>query len=134
MKSKFFFSNKKAIAEFVLDIWSYLVFIIALFLFFGLFYLESVKATERQLRGATEAPESFSGLLNYLRTPIEVEIDGAKRNMNMADLIVLSEIKHEEETERGKLALAKSHDILDATVGEEKWAVNVCYPKGREST
>lgn len=61
------------------------------------------------------------------------KIAGENREMTMADLIVLSEIKHEEESGRGKLALAKTQEILNPLFGETKWAINVCYPRGRPS-
>ena len=84
MANKKLFNNKKAITEFFLDIWSYLVFIVAIFFFMGLFRYETA-TDQRQLEGIKESTIASSTLISYLRTPIT--LDG--KNINIAELIRL---------------------------------------------
>ena len=79
------FQNKKALSEFILDIWSYIVFATAIFLFLALFKLQSVTAVQRELKGIADIPSSSSTLITYLRTPTIV--DG--KESNIAELIRL---------------------------------------------
>ncbi len=83
--SKRIFHNKKALSEFILDIWSYIIFATAIFFFLILFKLQSVTAVQRELRGIADIPTSSSTLISYLRTPVIV--DG--REINVAELISL---------------------------------------------
>ena len=79
------FHNKKAISEFILDIWSWLLFATALFFFFVVFKLQAASSVERQLKGIEDIPTSSSTLINFLRTPLVV--DG--KEINVAELIRL---------------------------------------------
>lgn len=104
---KKFYKNKKAISEFILDIWSYIVFIIALFFFFVVFKIEAISAIERQLSGIKDVPTSSIALNNYLRTPVTV--DG--KQINIAELIRLWHL----EPDKYKNILEKtSIDILNS--------------------
>ena len=127
------FYDRKGISEFVLDMFSYLVFIIAIFFFVFLFKFQSATAMQRQIADIKESSSASVTLINYLRTPIAVKIDGENQDLTMGQLISASAVQHKEETERGKLALQKTHEILDGTLGENKWAINVCYPDGRSA-
>ena len=73
MKNKNFFGNTRGLAEYALDIWSILVFIIVLFFFFVVFKIEAINAHDQQLIGAREIPTSSLTLVNYLRTPATVD-------------------------------------------------------------
>lgn len=79
------FHNKKALSEFILDIWSYIIFATAIFLFLMMFKLQSLTAVQRELRGIADIPTSSSILITYLRTPVIV--DG--KEINVAELISL---------------------------------------------
>ncbi len=131
MKTKILKSKKGSLTTILLDFWSYIAFVLIVLILYLLFTASSKKVVENKITGLEIKSKSHTTLLNFLKTPIEITIDGEERQMLMADLIVLSESKHEEELERGKLALEKSHEILDKTIGESKWAINVCYPRER---
>lgn len=105
--------NKKGLSEFVLDIFSYLVFIIAIFFFLLLFKLQSINATERDITEIREAPSSSTTILNYLRTPVNV--DG--NEINMAELIRLW---HLEPDKYINVLEASSVEILDRMEYEYK--------------
>ena len=77
--------NKKGIAEFLLDIWAYILFAVAIAVFLIIFKFQSVTSIENQLTSMSELPSSSSTLLNYLRTP--VNMDG--QTINVAELIML---------------------------------------------
>ncbi|MBI2658665.1 hypothetical protein HYX05_01000 [Candidatus Woesearchaeota archaeon] len=85
MNNSKFFHNKKALSEFILDIWSYLVFATVIFFFLVLFKIQAVNSVQRELKGITDIPTSSSNLVDYLRTP--VTIDGGE--INIAELIML---------------------------------------------
>ena len=112
---------------------SFLVYIgvvLIIILFYFIFKL-GVGDTTVKISGYSADMNAGYALLNYLRSPIEVTIDGTKHDVAMADLIALSKVKHKEESARGELGLAKSHEILDSIYGNSKWAVNVCYSDTR---
>lgn len=78
-------SNKKGIAEFLLDIWAYILFAVAIAVFLIIFKVVSTTSIENKLTSMTEFPTSSSTLISYLRTPVDV--DG--KTTNVADLIRL---------------------------------------------
>lgn len=79
------FNNKRALSEFILDLWSYLVFIVTIFLFFVVFYLYSLNVAERELKGIKDIPAYSAILINYLKTPVLV----GGNEFNTAELIRL---------------------------------------------
>lgn len=100
------FYNKKALSEFILDIWSYLVFATAIFFFLVLFKIQATNAVQRELKGITDIPSSSSSLINYLRTPITV----GGEEMSIAELIRLWQL----DPDKYRVALeANSIDILN---------------------
>jgi len=100
------FKNKKGISEFVLDMFSYLVFIIAIFFFIFLFKVQSATTNHREITQVSQVPSSSITLLNYLRTPVNVN----GKDTNIADLIRLWHY----EPEKYKLILEKtSVEILN---------------------
>ena len=85
MSNNKIFHNRKALSEYILDIWSYLVFATAIFFFLVLFKIQAVNSVQRELKGITDIPTSSSSLIDYLRTPVTV--DG--KEANIAELIML---------------------------------------------
>lgn len=77
--------NKRGIAEFLLDIWAYILFAVAIAIFLMIFKFQSINPVERQLTGMAGFPSSTFTLVGYLRTPVDV--DG--KSTNMAELIRL---------------------------------------------
>lgn len=100
------FHNRKALSEFILDIWSYIIFATTIFLFLMLFKLQSLTAVQRELRGIADISTSSSTLITYLRTPVVV--DG--KEINVAELIRLWQL----DTNKYKSTLeTTSTDILN---------------------
>ncbi len=79
------------ISEFVLTIWSWLLFAVAITFFFFVYKVQALNATERQIEGVSDIPASSSTLINYLRTPVIVEDE----EINMAELIRLWDLDNE---------------------------------------
>jgi|SRR3989338_5890557 len=101
------FHGKKALSEFILDIWSYLVFATALFFFFVVFKLQAASAVERQLKGITDIPISSSTLISYLRTPVIVD----EKETNIAEIIrlwTLEPDKYKEILEKNSIGILNS--------------------------
>lgn len=78
-------NNKRGAVEFLLDIWSYILFAVAIAVFLIIFKLVSTVSIENKLTGMAEFPTSSSTLLGYLRTPINV--DG--KTINLAEFLRL---------------------------------------------
>ena len=134
MKNYFSINSKKgAVTSVISDFWAYVAFVLVVIIFYGLFTFAAKNIKENKIIDLETNTKADLNLINYLRTPVEVVIDREKRQMIMADLIVLTELEPEGEN-RGKLALGKSHEILDSTLGENKWAINVCYQTAKSRT
>lgn len=79
------FKNKKGVVEFLLDIWAYILFAVAIAVFLVIFKFQSITQVRNELTGMASVPSSSSTLAGYLRTPID--IDGKKTDI--ANLIRL---------------------------------------------
>lgn len=85
------FKNKKGfVVEFLADIYVFILFMLLMLIFTLLFYF-GAKTVKAEIKGEYENLDGNTILLNYLRTP--VEIDG--KNINIAELILISEFDKE---------------------------------------
>ncbi len=83
--------NKKSQSEIILNVFALIVLFIVILIFWFLLAFEVAKpGIEKQVINAQENNEGNLILINYLRTPVEVEIDKKNKTINIADLIILS--------------------------------------------
>lgn len=78
-------NNKRGVVEFLLDIWAYILFAVAIAVFLIIFKLMSTVSIENKLISLAEFPTSSSTLLGYLRTPVSVD----SKMINMAEFLRL---------------------------------------------
>lgn len=85
------FKNKKGfVVEFLADLYVFIIFLLLMLIFTVLFYLagETVKT---EIKSEYENLDGNTILLNYLRTPVEINT----RTMNIAELILISSSSRE---------------------------------------
>ena len=90
MKNKIYNQKKGSFLGFSLsDFWSYIVFFLIIMLFFSIFNLQVKKVKNPKITGLENQMNLDTTLINYLKTPIEVNIDGNKVPITFSELIGL---------------------------------------------
>ena len=87
--------KKGAIAGVISDFWAYVIFVFIIIIFLVFFKMQSGKIIENKITGLGNKIDENTILLNYLRTPVEIDIDGKKQTVNIADLIRLWYLNHD---------------------------------------
>lgn len=70
------------------NFWSYVLFVFVVLVFFVFFNIQTSNAIENRIANFGNKADLDITLINFLRTPIEVIIDGKIQEMTMADLII----------------------------------------------
>jgi len=117
------FKNKKGfVAEVLADIYVFIIFLLIMLIFSILFYFggETVKTS---IKGEYDNLDGNTILLNYLRTPVEVD----DKETNIADLILIS-VDSEEHKGELKTLTQDLLNRLNILSYEDDYAIKIIFP------
>jgi len=122
------FKNKKSvwIIEPLADVYVFIIFLLIMLIFTILFYF-GAETVKTNIKGEYDNLDGNIILLNYLRTPVEV--DGKKTNI--AELILISAASEEHRSELKTL----TQDLLNRlniVSYEDDYSINIEFPDGSE--
>ena len=122
-------NNKKAQGEF----WHFIDLMFTSFiLIFIFFFVTFLINTEREITVDKINAMSYDfkasdASIVYLQSPIELDINGEKQVMTIADSLMLVEIENYDN--QVTPILKRTKKLLDPIYGPTKWAINICYPR-----
>ena len=97
MKFKLIIKGKKgAISSILSDFWAYVAFVFVVLLFWTLFTLQGNDINKIEGLG-NEATKIDVILLNFLRTPVEIQIDSEQQQFTIADIISMVDVEEGKE-------------------------------------
>ena len=119
-------NNKKGQGQ----IWHFLdlmfTMIILVFIFFFISILISTEK-ETTIDKISEISNEFKvkdALMVYLKSPINLNINGSIQSMTIADSLIF----FEEDDNLIDDGLIETRNLLNPIFGSTKWAINICYP------